>query len=99
MLPATPAKLFQLETVRSGLPVLGRRVIAFLTVTALQRNDFSGHCSLSSVAAWRGHSCPRLFDSGNADKNVRATRLLNDLADRAGAYRVAAFTNRESQSL
>jgi len=45
MLPATPAELFQLETVRSRLPVLRGRVVALFALTALQRNDLSGHCS------------------------------------------------------
>ena len=46
MLPATLTELLHLQTVRSGLPILGRRVIALFAITALQRNDLSGHCSL-----------------------------------------------------
>ena len=43
MLPATLAKLLQLDPVRGCLPVLGSRVVTFLAVTALHRNNFSGH--------------------------------------------------------
>jgi hypothetical protein len=46
MLPATAAKFFQLDAIRSGLPVLGLRVVPFLAITALHRDNFSGHCSL-----------------------------------------------------
>ena len=46
MLPAAPAKLLQLDAIRSRLAILGRRVIAFLALTALHCNDLSGHCSL-----------------------------------------------------
>ena len=43
MLPATLTELLHLDPVRSRLPVLGSRVVAFLAVTALHRNNFSGH--------------------------------------------------------
>ena len=43
MLPATVAKLLKLQPLRHGLPVLGGRIIPFLALTALQRNDFPGH--------------------------------------------------------
>ena len=46
MLPAAPAKLLQLDAIRSRLAILGRRVIAFLALTALHCNDLSGHCLL-----------------------------------------------------
>jgi hypothetical protein len=49
MLPATPAKLFQLDPIRRRLPVLGRRVIALFALTALHRNNLSGHCSLPNT--------------------------------------------------
>jgi hypothetical protein len=60
MLPATLAEFLHLQPVWSGFPVLGRRVIAFFAITALQRNDFSGHCSLP-LFMWSGHSCPLLL--------------------------------------
>ena len=43
MLPAALAELFQFNSVRSCLPILGGRVIALFAITALQRNDLSGH--------------------------------------------------------
>ena len=43
MLPATLAKLLHLDPVRSRLPVLGGRVVALFAITALQRNNLSGH--------------------------------------------------------
>jgi hypothetical protein len=43
VLPATLAKLLHLDAVRSRLPVLGGRVVAFFAITALHRNNFSGH--------------------------------------------------------
>ena len=43
MLPATRAELFEFDPVRSGLPVFRFRVIAFFAITALNRNDLSGH--------------------------------------------------------
>jgi hypothetical protein len=46
MLAATPAKFPQLQPVRSGLPVLGGRIISLFALTALQCNDLSGHRSL-----------------------------------------------------
>jgi hypothetical protein len=46
MLPATPAKLLLLQPFGRRLAVLGRRVVPLFAITALQRNNFSGHCSL-----------------------------------------------------
>jgi hypothetical protein len=43
MLPAAPAKLLQLDAIRSRLAILGRRVIALLALTALHCDDLSGH--------------------------------------------------------
>jgi hypothetical protein len=43
MLPATLAELFHLDPVRRRLPVFGRRIIPLFAITALQRNDLSGH--------------------------------------------------------
>jgi hypothetical protein len=43
MLPAALAELLQFHAVRGRLPILGRRVIALFAITALHRNDFSGH--------------------------------------------------------
>src|SRR5262245_14424932 len=121
MLPTTLAKLFQLDPIRRGLPVLRCRVIALFAITALHRNNFSGHstqllassCSLlatvfllvilseallaSRRTPARRAMRPRL---GRTPKpRVRRASLLNNLCDRAGAHRVAAFPNRKPQAL
>jgi hypothetical protein len=46
MLAATTAEFLELQPLSRRLPVLGRRIIALFAITALHRNDFSGHCSL-----------------------------------------------------
>ena len=56
MLPATPAKLLQLQPVRRRFPVLGLRVVPLFALTALQRNDLSGHCSLPGIAKGRSQN-------------------------------------------
>jgi hypothetical protein len=43
MLPASLAELFQLDPIRGGFPVFRRRVIALFAITALHRNNLSGH--------------------------------------------------------
>jgi hypothetical protein len=43
MFPAPLAKFAELQTIRRGLAVLGRRVIPLFANTALQCNDFSWH--------------------------------------------------------
>jgi hypothetical protein len=45
VLAARVAKLFELKTARGGLLVLGRRVVAVLTIGALEGDDFA-HCLL-----------------------------------------------------
>ena len=46
MLPATVAEFLQLQPLGHGFPVLGLRVIALFAITALHRNNFSGHFKL-----------------------------------------------------
>jgi hypothetical protein len=43
MLAASAAEFLQFHTVRRRLPILGRRIVPLFAITALQRNDFSGH--------------------------------------------------------
>ena len=43
VLAAPAAELLQLQPIRSRLPVLRRRIIPLFAITALQRNNFSGH--------------------------------------------------------
>jgi hypothetical protein len=46
MLTATAAEFLELQPLRRRLPVLSGRIIPLFAITALQRNNFSGHCSL-----------------------------------------------------
>src|SRR5580704_10418936 len=43
MLPATVTEFLHFQPVRRSLPVLGGRIVSLFAVTALQRNNFSGH--------------------------------------------------------
>src|SRR5436190_1115155 len=43
MLTTPPAELFQLNPVRRRLAVLGCRIVPLFAITALHRNDLSGH--------------------------------------------------------
>ena len=43
VLAADAAELFQLQTLRHGLPVLGGRIVPLFAIAALQGNDLSGH--------------------------------------------------------
>jgi hypothetical protein len=51
VLAATVAELAQLDPLGRRLSVLGLRIIAFFAITALQRNDLSGHGSLPKNAS------------------------------------------------
>jgi hypothetical protein len=46
MLPATAAELLLLQPLSHRFAVLGRRIVPLFAITALHRNNFSGHCSL-----------------------------------------------------
>ncbi len=56
MLAATAAEFLELQPLRRRLPVLGRRIIPLFAITALHRNNFSGHCSLPVVFVERAPS-------------------------------------------
>jgi hypothetical protein len=43
VLAAPVAELLQVQPIRRRLAVLRRRIIPLFAITALQRNDFSGH--------------------------------------------------------
>jgi hypothetical protein len=43
VLAATAAELFELQPLRGRLPVLGGRIIPLFAITALHRNNLSGH--------------------------------------------------------
>ena len=46
VLTATAAELFELQPLCHRLAVLRLRVVPLFAITALRRNDLSGHCSL-----------------------------------------------------
>jgi hypothetical protein len=52
MFPAAVAEFFQLQPLRHGLSVLGGRIIPFLALTALQRNNLSRHKTCSWLLAF-----------------------------------------------
>ena len=43
VLAAAAAEFLQLQAIRSRFPVLGGRIIPLFAITALHRNDLSGH--------------------------------------------------------
>src|SRR5438128_12234516 len=101
VLPATPAEFLQLQAIRSGFPVLGSRIIPLFAITALQRNDLSGHsapsfflCGAGALAREKlcGASL-RLDGRGRSSLQL----LLHNLADGSCAHRVPAFADREAQ--
>src|SRR5437899_12490083 len=47
VLPETPSEFLQLQAIRSRFPVLGSRIVPLFAITALQRNDLSGHSAPS----------------------------------------------------
>src|SRR5580700_986172 len=71
MLPAVVAEFLQLQPLRHSLPILGGRIIPFLALTALQRNNLSRH--KTPLPVWRGHSCPRPLTLNLAGEGARAT--------------------------
>src|SRR6266571_3267717 len=84
MLPATCAELLQLQPIRLGLPVLGRRIVPLFTVTALHRNNFSGH----SLTPYPCRSLSTLYSS-----------LLHNLRNGSSAHGMPAFTDGKPQPL
>src|SRR5271167_3708080 len=52
MLPATLTEFLQLQPVRSSLPILGGRIVPLFAITALHRNNFSGHENSSWLLAF-----------------------------------------------
>jgi len=46
MLPAATAEFLLFQSLRHSFAVLGRRIVPLFAITALHRNNFSGHCSL-----------------------------------------------------
>jgi hypothetical protein len=54
MLPAPVAELLQFQPVRCRFTVLRRRIIPLFAITALHRNNFSGHHSLLNLRSTCG---------------------------------------------
>jgi hypothetical protein len=50
MLAAAAAKLLQLQPFRHRLPVFGGRIIPLFAITALHRNNLSGHKQLLALS-------------------------------------------------
>ena len=44
VLAAPAAELFEFQTIRCRFAVLGLRIVPLFAITALQRNNLSGHC-------------------------------------------------------
>ncbi len=96
VLAADAAELFQLKALRHRLPVLGRRIVPLFAISALQRDDLSGHKQLLAFS-----SIPNVsLEAGRFRPARRARRpssipnyLLHNLADGSRAYRVPAFAD------
>jgi hypothetical protein len=75
VLAAAAAELLELQPFRRRFPVLGGRIIPLFAITALQRNNFSGHkhnswllalsFQLKPLLVWSGHSCPLACSATN----------------------------------
>src|SRR5882672_1493924 len=93
VLAAEPAVLAQLEPLARLLLVLRGAVIAAFALGARQRDDVS-HCVIPCRDPGSGVRDPRV-----PSPEPRVPALFNDLGNRAGADRAAAFTNREPRAL
>ena len=100
MLPATAAELLNLQPIRHCLPILGSRIISFFAFTALQRNDLSGHCSLTSslkpLAGQPGNLSTKYIPS---EPKLRDRRLLDLLESRYRCHRCPRPSPRETAIL
>src|ERR1700674_5305631 len=61
MLAAPVAELLQFQPVRRRFAVLGLRIVPLFAITTLQRNNFSGHCSLPVSESSATAQSPRSF--------------------------------------
>src|SRR5215467_4283175 len=95
MLAATLTELLHLQPVRSRLPVLGGGIVPLFAITALHRNNFSGHCSLPMNAEARFQNAEVAIASAFLLPTSDLLFLLNNLANRSRAHRVAAFADGE----
>jgi hypothetical protein len=70
VLAATVAELAQLDPLGCRFSVLGLRIIALFAITALQRNDLSGHDSLPKTASG-SELRAGLTDAGTKARNLK----------------------------
>ena len=98
VLAATATKLTKLKPVRRGLLILGRNVVAALTVGTLKYYVVSRHFLISNFRL----PIANLFSPSQqlAIGNWQSTMpLLNNFRYGASTNRATAFTNCEAQSL
>src|SRR2546430_3265128 len=104
VLPATPAEFLDLQPIRSGFPVLGGRIIPLFAITALQRNDLSGHSApsffLCGAGALAREKLSELRSAWTAEggRPYMVFALLHNLADGSCSYRVPAFADGKPQA-
>src|SRR5262245_52279660 len=107
VLAAEAAVLAQLEPLGRLLLVLGRAVVAPLTLVARQSDDVSHNWTLVRLQApgSRLQAPARHTEPGAGHRALPEAwypvpeALFNDLGDRAGADGAAALTNREPRAL
>jgi hypothetical protein len=85
MLTALAAKLLEFQPLGRRLPVLRCRIVPVFALTTLQRHNLSWHYNNSFHCDLDGQT-----------PVFTASLLLDDFTDRAGADRVATFTNGEA---
>src|ERR1035437_3489128 len=93
---AAPAELFELQPVRRVLFVLGRYVIAFFALSALQNNVISRHNTPLPVVGGRWSA---LVCSDHCPLSTAHSFLFHDLRHCTGTDRSAAFADSEPESL
>src|SRR2546421_11843876 len=104
VLPATPAEFLDLQPIRSGFSVLRGRIIPLFAITALQRNDLSGHSApsffLCGAGALAREKLSELRSAWTAEggRPYMVFALLHNLADGSCSYRVPAFADGKAQA-
>jgi hypothetical protein len=81
MLAAPGAELFQLQPIGCRFAVLRFRIIPLFAITALQRNDLSGHCSLPRFRPYLkelGRFCSLNHSPSQPSSRQEPLRLMTD---------------------
>jgi hypothetical protein len=81
VLAATVAELLEFQPFRRRLPVLGGRIIPLFAITALQRNNLSGHISL-----------PVFVAPASRQHSVKLSPFARRFLSREGPMQLAAVT-------